>query len=362
MRLSVLWVAVVGALALVACQRPSRDPAVVLQAKQALGRRLFYDVRLSVNHKRSCGSCHLQERAFTDGLTRAVGATGQVVARNSPTLLNVARREKLLWAKEPSPTLKGQLEVPMFAQHPVEMGLTKEALVERVGQDARYVSMFEHAFPEQDGLISVDTISDAIITFEAQIISDASPYDRYKAGDQSALSAQAKHGMKLFFGHRFQCSRCHGGDDLDSVTDHSGAITARHGYFNIGLYNVDGQGAYPAIDTGLFATTKQPKDMGRFRAPTLRNVAMTAPYMHDGSVASLEEVVRLYAQGGRALSAGEHQGDGRESPVRDELILGFFASNEEVDAVVAFMESLTDEEVIKAPHLSDPFKAAASSP
>lgn len=127
---------------------------------------------------------------------------------------------------------------------------------------------------------------------------------------------------------------------------------------NTGLYNLDGKGAYPADNTGVFAITAVPADMGRFRAPTLRNIALTAPYMHDGSVATLEDALDHYAAGGRTIAVGPDAGDGSKSPLKSELINGFTLSPEEKGDVVEFLKSLTDEELLNDPVLSDPWLQA----
>ena len=133
----------------------------------------------------------------------------------------------------------------------------------------------------------------------------------------------------------------------------------RVGYHNTGLYNVDGLGAYPAENTGLFDMTGQRRDMGRFRAPSLRNIAVTAPYMHDGSIATLDEVIAHYARAGRAVEEGPNAGDGRLNPYKSEFVVGFELSDEEHADLLAFLNALTDENALSNPRWSDPFAAGA---
>ena len=127
------------------------------------------------------------------------------------------------------------------------------------------------------------------------------------------------------------------------------------GFFNTGLYNVDGLGAYPTVDQGLIEVTGQSMDMGRFRAPTLRNIAVTAPYFHDGSAATLEEVLDIYAAGGRVIDDGENAGDGRQSPIKSGFVHGFALSDQDKADLLAFLESLTDERLLTNPAFSNPF-------
>ena len=161
--------------------------------------------------------------------------------------------------------------------------------------------------------------------------------------------------MELFFSERLECFHCHGGFNFTDSTTHANTTVERVGYHNTGLYNLGGTGAYPADNTGLFDMTGKRRDMGRFKAPSLRNIAVTAPYMHDGSVATLEEVINNYQRGGRLIEHGPHAGDGRLSPFKSEFVIGFELSESERDDLIAFLESLTDEAVLTDKRFSDPF-------
>ena len=160
--------------------------------------------------------------------------------------------------------------------------------------------------------------------------------------------------MDLFFSERLECFHCHGGFNFTDSTTHADASVDRVGYHNNGLYNVDGNGAYPADNTGLYDMTGNRRDMGRFKAPTLRNVAVTAPYMHDGSLATLDEVIDHYARGGRNLSIGENAGDGRLSPFKSEFIRGFELEEQERADLLAFLDALTDQRVLTDERWSNP--------
>jgi cytochrome c peroxidase len=161
--------------------------------------------------------------------------------------------------------------------------------------------------------------------------------------------------MELFFSERLECFHCHGGFNFTDSTTHANANVDRFGYHNTGLFNVDGNGAYPSDNTGLFDMTGERRDMGRFKAPSLRNVAVTAPYMHDGSVATLEEAIDNYARGGRLLSDGPNAGDGRLSPFKSEFVSGFELSAEERADLIAFLKSLTDDTLLADERFADPF-------
>lgn len=320
---------------------PADNP--MSELKVQLGRRLFYDTRLSGTGTYSCASCHQQPRAFTDGLAHAVGSTGQPHPRSAMSLANVAFNASYGWAAPRARTLEAQMAVPMFNEHPIEMGIkgNEAAIVARIANDQADRDMFHEAFPDQP--IALETIVKAIASFERTIVSANSPLDRYLyRDDRSALSAEAQRGMALFFSDRLACARCHSGFNLSGPTIHVGSVGVTPTFHNTGLYNIDGRGGYPATDRGLFDTTHVAADMGRFRAPTLRNIAVTAPYMHDGSIPTLGEVIGHYASGGL------------KSPVRDSRLKGFAITAAEVADLVAFLNSLTDTEFLTNPALGQP--------
>jgi len=161
--------------------------------------------------------------------------------------------------------------------------------------------------------------------------------------------------MELFFGERAECYHCHSGPHLTNSFRSKDTKLSERDFQNTGLYNVDGLGAYPVDNTGLFEFTNNPKDMGRFRVPPLRNVALTAPYMHDGSMATLEEVLDFYTAGGRDVTSGPYVGDGRASPLKNPLVRPFELSAQERADLIAFLESLTDLDFVNDPRLSNPF-------
>jgi len=327
------------------------------EVKVELGRRLFYDTRLSLNNTMSCASCHIQALAFTDGKPRSVGATGELHPRSSMTLVNAAYASRLTWANQLLDKLEDQALTPLFGDNPVEMGMAgrEDVIVELLKSDRRYVELMPLAFPGDEDPFSVLNTVRSIAAFVRTIISYDSPYDHFMNGDEDALSDSAKRGMELFFSERLECFHCHGGFNFTDSTTHANSTVDRIGYHNTGLYNTDGAGAYPADNTGLYDMTGQRRDMGRFKAPTLRNISATAPYMHDGSVASLDAAIAHYKRGGRLIEEGTHAGDGRRSPFKSEFIRGFELSEDETADLIAFLESLTDPSVLEDPSLASPF-------
>ncbi|MBZ4372755.1 methanobactin export MATE transporter MbnM [Corallococcus sp. AS-1-6] len=323
------------------------------EAKVQLGRRLFYDKRLSLNGTQSCGSCHEQARAFTDGRVHAVGSTGQAHRRNGQGLANVAYATSLTWANSALTTLEAQALVPLFGREPVELGFAdqQEVLLERLRADPDLTARFAEAFPQEATPVSLATLTRALSAFERSLISGTSAYDRYVYGKEvDALSPAAKRGLQLFLSERMECDHCHSGFNFQDATVHESTPQPALPYHNTGLYNEDGRGAYPAGDTGLYEITLRPEDMGRFRAPSLRNVAVTGPYMHDGSLETLSDVLDHYAAGGRARAAN----GGQPSPLQSAFVRGFELTPEEKADVIAFLESLTDTAFLTDPRFADP--------
>ena len=338
---------------------PADNP--MTRAKVELGRHLFYDARLSLNETQACASCHLQDRAFTDGLATSVGSTGDHTPRGSMSLVNVAYLTTLTWANPALVALEDQALVPMFGEHPVELGLAgqEETLLERLGADPTYATLFQAAFPATDEPLSLASVVRALASFERALLSFSSPYDRYAyGGEPDALDERAKRGRDLFFSDSLECFHCHGGFNFSDSTAHEGTAIVETMFHNTGLYNLNGSGAYPAANTGLYEHTGVASDMGRFRAPTLRNIALTAPYMHDGSIATLDAVLDHYAAGGRTLASGPNAGVGSASPLKSEFVNGFTLTQDDRADLLAFLESLTDPTLATRADLSNPWAAA----
>jgi cytochrome c peroxidase len=306
-------------------------------AKVALERRLFHETRLSMSGGYACDSCHRPELAFTDARPRAVGAGGEAVRHGAMSLANVAYNPSFTWGDPTVRSLESQMHRPLFNQHPVEMGLRGggRAAVAALSADLGYRDLFAAAFPGDAAPLSMDHIIKAIAAFERTLISGRSPFDRYVFDDdRSALSNSAKRGMALFFSPRAGCAQCHSGLNFSGPLAYEGHAGVSAIFANTGLYDVDGRGGYPANDRGLIEVTHRAADMGKFRVPTLRNVALTAPYMHDGSLPSLEDVIDHYARGGH------------RSARQDARVRPLSLTPAERGDLLAFLHSLTDREFL----------------
>jgi cytochrome c peroxidase len=317
---------------------PADNP--ISQLKVDLGRRLFYDTRLSGNGNYACATCHQQSFAFTDGLAHAVGSTGAEHARSTMTLSNVAYNVTYGWADPGLRTLEAQMLVPMFNEHPIELGMKgrEGEIVGRFASDHVMAAAFGSAFPNEPTPVSLQNIVKAIASFERTLVTADSPFDRYLYhDDKSAMSAAALRGKDLFFSATLGCSECHASFNLSGPVTFERATPVEPLFHNTGLYNVNGRGAYPQTDRGLIDRTHKAADMGRFRAPTLRNIAVTAPYMHDGSIETLDAAIDHYATGGV------------KSPVKSKRLKGFSITPEQRKDLVAFLESLTDKSFLTNP-------------
>jgi cytochrome c peroxidase len=314
--------------------------------KVALGRRLFFEKHLSVTGEYSCASCHQPQHAYTDARARGVGALGDAVLRSTPSLANVAYLPAYTWADPRIKTLEAQMRTPLFGTHPIEMGLAghESTVLAALQRDDSYDALFAAAFPGKTRAVSIENVIKAIAAFERTLISARSAFDRYLYDDdRAALSDNAQRGLKLFFSPRLGCAECHSGPNFSGAISHTGQPAAKAFFANTGLYNLDGRGAYPKADSGLTAVTHHPQDDGKFRVPTLRNVAMTAPYMHDGSLATLEDVLDHYAMGGKGIPRGAT----RQNHLRDPRIHPFDLNAAERADLIAFLYSLTDEEFVR---------------
>lgn len=331
-------------------------------AKVELGRHLFYDKRLSSNETQSCASCHKQELAFTDGRATGLGSTGEAHPRGPMAIVNLAYAPSLTWSsvkfslEQTQSPLEQQTTAPLYGIEPIELGLANPAMSEeRLRGIPEYADWFNGAFPDEQDPINASNMSKAIAAFERTLLSGNSAYDRYMAGDDAALDESQLRGYELFNGEKLECFHCHSQFNLTDNVHWQGKSELELRYHNTGLYNIDGKGAYPEPNTGLYGETHNPRHMGMFKAPTLRNVAVTAPYMHDGSIKSLSEVLDHYAAGGRTIKEGPHAGIGSKSPLKDTLMRGFKLSEQERADVIAFLESLTDEEFLTNPAFADPW-------
>lgn len=272
-----------------------------------LGRRLFYDNRLSANQELNCGSCHVLSAAFTDGRMVSPGIHGISGMRNSPTLVNLAWMKRFMM-EGGVPSLETQALAPLHDS--LEMGSNMMLAVARLNLDPLMRELSRAAYNRDT--LDAYVVTRALGCFQRTLISGDGRYDRYLQGQKNIVNENELRGRELFFSERTQCASCH-----------SGVFYTDMDYHNIGL-----QEDY--ADVGKARATHRDEDMGRFKTPTLRNIQLTGPYMHDGSVSSLEEVVGFYNSGGRV----HRNKDARMHPLD--------LTPQEQSDLVAFMTTLTD--------------------
>ena len=277
--------------------------------KIRLGRYLFYDKRMSVNGASSCASCHRQELAFTDGRAQAIGATQQLHPRSAMSLVNLSSSTTFNWNDPTVRSLEQQALKPMRSTNPVELGVNEASFVRLIRSDETYKPLFRQAFSSETDPYTISNVARAIAAFERTLTSSSSPYDRFhRDSDPAAISESAKRGEILFFlDGGPSCFRCHSGSN-----------------FSDSAYHNNGLGA-----------------SGKFKTPTLRNIALTAPYMHDGSIPTLEQVVDHYASGGKAG--------------HDPIMRGFYLTPQNRADLVEFLKCLTDENLLHDQRYSDPW-------
>jgi len=336
-----------ASLGLPALATPADNP--VTPAKVALGRKLFFDRRLSPNRTMSCAMCHVPEQGFTaHELATPVGIEGRSVRRNAPTVLNVAFQKRLFHdGREIS--LEYQIWGPLLARN--EMGNPSIGyVIERIRSLGEYDGLFEAAF-DGNG-VSAERIGAAIASYERTLVAGDSRFDRWRyAGDASALSETERRGFELFVA-KGRCAACHLIGERD-------ALFTDHGFHNTGVgwrrtfeipdrtrvelapgvvaeldrRTVASFSEAPAKDVGRYEITLDPKDRWAYKTPSLRNVALTAPYMHDGSIATLEAVIEFYDRGGS------------DNPEKSPLLVPLGLTAEERGALAAFLRALTGSRV-----------------
>ena len=277
--------------------------------KAELGRLLYFDRRLSADGSLSCASCHDPKFAFTDGAAVSTGIKGQKGGRSAPTVINRGYGMLQFWDGRAG-SLEDQAKGPIA--NPIEMGMPHEAMIATLKRIQGYRGMFKKSFGTED--FTVDHVAKAIATFERTVLSGNAPYDRYKAGNKTAMTEPQVRGMKLFFG-KARCDACHEGSNFTTNAFH-----------NVGVGTDK-----PKPDVGRFEVTKNEKDWGAFKTPTLRDIARTGPYMHDGSMKTLDEVVDFYDKGGKA------------NKNLDESIKKLNLTDPEKKDLVSFLQALNGE-------------------
>jgi cytochrome c peroxidase len=285
---------------------PAPDDNAITAEKILLGRRLFVDRRLSADGRTACATCHQPARRFTDGRRVARGVFGRDGTRNTPTLLNRAYGESAFWDGRAA-SLEDQVRIALGGER--DLGVPIDDAVMRVSRDEAYTRAFVSAF---GGVVTPTRLAQAIATFVRAQLSGGSPFDRYLAGDRAALTDEQRRGLDLFIG-RARCGRCHAGPLLSDERYHNTGIAWAGDRFG---------------DAGRSAVTGFERDRGAFKTPTLRDVARTAPYMHDGTLPRLPDVVEFYDRGGRP------------NPYLDADIRPLRLSRVEKAALVAFLRSL----------------------
>lgn len=293
-------------------QVPEDNPLTV--EKVELGKLLYFEPRLSVDDTVSCSSCHSPQFGFSDGLPTSAGVRGQRGGRNAPVTIN--RAVSLFSNAQFWDGRAGSLEEQALGpiQNPIEMGFTLEGAVAKLNKIAGYRTRFQAVFGTD---VTADGIAKAIASFERTLLSAGSPLDRYQAGDTAALSASGARGWEIFRS-KGKCGSCHAGANF---TDEL--------YHNIGV-GMDAK----EPDAGRYAVTKQEKDRGAFKTPTLRDAALSAPYMHDGSQATLEDVIAFYNSGGVA------------NPTLDKEMHALNLTDQEQQDLVALLEAMTGEPIV----------------
>ncbi|HEY6552960.1 MAG TPA: cytochrome c peroxidase [Vicinamibacteria bacterium] len=308
----------------------------VTPEKVALGRKLYFDKRLSKDGSVSCATCHDPAKGFADGKKVAEGIGGKKGTRNSPTVLNAIFYEFQFWDGRAA-TLEEQAKGPMT--NAVEMGMDSHDLVVGiVRKDPEYLAAFGKVFGREP---TIDDVVAAIATFERTVVSGDSPFDRFNAGDKAALTPAAQRGWELWNG-KARCNTCHPfGDSTPNFSDnkfHNIGVAAKGRDFAAlarkaaAVTDLQELAFDPDFsELGRFIATKQPKDIGAFKSPGLRDIALTAPYMHDGSEATLLDVIKFYDKGGEP------------NPYLDGGIVPLKLTEQEMQDLVAFMESLTGQ-------------------
>ena len=287
------------------------------EERALLGKRLFYDPQLSRTNEVSCASCHQQSAAFADPNAVSTGVEGRTGTRNAPSIVNAAWGKSFFWDGR-ADTLEEQAGMPI--ENPLEMDSLLADAVARVAADPSYAEPFQKAYGEAP---SESSLRKALASFVRSVVSGSSAYDRHLRGDDSDFGAQRKRGETLFLSEKAECFHCHP----------AGALS-NEGYFDNGTY-------ITGSDIGRKEVTSRVGDLGKFKVPGLRNIAQTAPYMHDGSVPTLEAVIEQYAAGGR--------GDATTDPLIKPLSL----TAEEKADLLAFLLSLTDDTLLSDPRFAE---------
>ncbi len=285
---------------------PSPKDNPLTEEKIAFGKKLFFDKRLSAGNRISCATCHQPEKAFTDGLPKSIGVDGRIAMRNAPSILNSAYFKRYMYDGEVK-TLEEQVLVPL--QDHQEMASSMKEILRKLSHDKEYKKLARSVFNRE---LDAYVITRAISTYERSLISRNSRFDQYRAGNKKSLNPDELAGWKLF-SEKLYCTKCHSGPDFTNYSVVSNGLYSDYG-FDQGRYRINGR----------------EEEKGTFKVPSLRNVALTAPYMHDGSLKTLREVILHYAKGGK------------DFPNKSRTIKPILINDLEIKRLELFLNTLTD--------------------
>lgn len=326
-----------------------------LSKRAEWGKVLFFESRLSANGRVSCATCHEPQRAFTENKASSHNIEGHSLHRNAPTLINASHMDVLTWANPILKKLENQIIVPLFLDTPGEMALIRvwPKVRAEVLKTSPHIDLFRLAFPEESGDPDTRHLFSALAEYVRTLESFTSAYDSFLSGKTDAMAPDAQRGRRLFFSKRTNCAGCHSGTLFSNAAKEQFlsskeplALPPERGpqgrilqFTHNGLYNWDGKGGVPDKSEGLYEFSRKEEDRGVFRIPSLRNVALTPPYMHDGSIRTLNEVIEHYNRGGlqRCRNA---KGCGR-APQTHQSIRSLHLTTREKKDLIAFLKSLS---------------------
>jgi cytochrome c peroxidase len=319
--------------------------------KQIVGQHLFFDTQLSLNNTKSCSSCHNPKFAFADGYRKSVTALGNSTLHNSPSLINVADHVVFDWANPTVNKLKIQMRRPLFGENPIELGTHKN--LTEIKKYLQNTKPYNSLIPSIYGTITNENIEEIIIEsiyeYLLTLKSSQSKYDKFSEG-KTKLSASEMRGLYLFLSDSLACSQCHEPPSFTLATKNSTIA-----YANTGLYNIAGLNIYPASDNGIIKYTGLSNDNGKYKIPSLRNLAFTAPYFHDGSAETLRQIIDIYAAGGRSIKNSPFSGNGSQNLLKDPRIRGFTLTERQKTDLLAFLYTLTDSSFIYKSNFQNPW-------
>lgn len=321
-------------------QRKSQN----LQLAQ-IGHQLFFDLRLSKNGMKSCATCHAPEYAFTDGYRRTMNIDAELLKHNTLSILNLGNYKSLNWASPTIKTIAAQMSGPLFAKHPIELGMdyaNEDALI-AISNDENYKSLLADKNIEK---LTWDLAIQFISEYVSLLNARNSKFDQFR-DKKILLNKDELAGKNLFYSKKLNCSSCHGGIDFNQPENNQT-------FANIGLYDIGENNEYANNDNGLYETTKNKSDIGKFRIPSLRNVSVTAPYFHDGSINTIEEVISIFSNGGQNISENQYAGNGILHP--NNQIKPFKITEKETKQLLSFLNTLTDTSYLSNSFFISPFK------